>query len=383
MATGSMKTREKGSRLHSLDMIRAVAATSVLVTHWSGWFAVPNGGVLGAALAGWNSVFWTTLWAGHGIHPGVVVFIVLSGFCIHLPQARQTEMVSAPGFWRTYARRRALRIGPVYWFAVLLGALAVAIALHSSQSPPFPIDSNLDIKGVVGRVLFVNAVRPWTSLGNGPLDTVASEVLLYAAYPLVLNLVQRFGWGAAFALGAVLQVCAVLCVVLGVDGTWVSASVLTFQLYWVLGAFSAELFAGARGHRSRWAGWRSLGVLIAYWVAAQFLRFRGGHLITTILLAVAAAFIVLDLTLAESHRRSTAVEIALAWLGERSYSLYAVHTPVLALMWFMFEWLRQPSSLASIVLLAGVLVAAIVSYETVEHPSHSWARGRARAPRWA
>jgi peptidoglycan/LPS O-acetylase OafA/YrhL len=371
-----MATTEERGRLHSIDVVRALAAMSVLVTHWAGWYAIPNGGRLAAAAAGWNATFLATFWAGHGIHPGVVVFIVLSGFCIHLPQARSRERVHQVGFWKHYARRRALRIAPVYWCAVMLGVWAAAAQIGSSELAPFSVDSSLSAGDVAGRLAFANAFRPWAALGNGPLDTVAAEILLYAKYPVVLFLVGRFGWWAAFAFSAMLQIAAVLCVALGIDGTWVSASVLTFDLYWVLGAFVAERYVQKQDNPSPMRLWRFSGMLIVYWIAARFLQFRGGHLLTTLLLAAAAGLAILDLTSA-TPRVPGLLGGALAWVGERSYSLYAVHTPVLFLVWIAFvSTFRHASSLLSVLQVAAVFAVTIVLYESVERPSHHVARRR-------
>ncbi|MGC3999833.1 MAG: acyltransferase [Anaeromyxobacter sp.] len=366
------------ARFRSLDAVRALAAVSVLVTHWSGWFLTPPDDALSWLAARWNELFAAVFWAARGIHPGVVVFIVLSGFCIHLPQARRTSALPDRSFWKTYARRRALRILPVYWVGVVLGALALIVvtAMGVASASPFA-DTSWSPGDLTARLLLANGVRPGPDLGNGPLDTVAAEAVLYCVYPVLLALRRRWGWKSVFAMSALLQGIAVLALRSGWEPRWIGASALTFHLYWAMGALAAERFC--RADPARHARPWSVLVFGFYLVVAHVVRVRGAHLVATAVLGLAAAFALYELMVLERTRQAGAPMKALAWIGERSYSLYAIHAPLLVVTWVLLATAGLPPSLARPALLVAVLAGTLLTYACVESPSHRWAKGPMRS----
>lgn len=159
-------------RMLSLDVIRGGAALAVLISHWGGWTNPGNPVSLGDLLVSLLQRAIAFVWSGGGIHPGVIVFIVLSGFCIHLPIARHPESTSQPtSYWKMYAKRRLLRIGPVYVIAALLGILASITAFSTSLSlncPGFVLDS--DRITPIGIITTFAALPGWGAFpGNRPL----------------------------------------------------------------------------------------------------------------------------------------------------------------------------------------------------------------------
>lgn len=114
---GEVRTAEAGGlesaaapsgaeRFPCLDGLRALAAVTVVLTH--------VGFETGASLAGPLS----TVLARFDV--GVAVFFVLSGFLLHRPQAVAALSGRAQPAWRPYLWRRALRVLPAYWLAVVL-----------------------------------------------------------------------------------------------------------------------------------------------------------------------------------------------------------------------------------------------------------------------
>jgi peptidoglycan/LPS O-acetylase OafA/YrhL len=93
-----------GHRFPALDGLRGLAALAVVTTH-VGFQTGRTGrpGALGGLLARGDF--------------GVTVFFLLSGFLLYRPLSRGGVVL------RTYARRRALRVLPAYWLAVLLSFL--------------------------------------------------------------------------------------------------------------------------------------------------------------------------------------------------------------------------------------------------------------------
>jgi peptidoglycan/LPS O-acetylase OafA/YrhL len=100
-------------RFPLLDPLRAIAALAVLVTHTS-------------QLGGFNQEHFLGAWTVR-LDSGVAIFFVLSAFLLYRPFVRARLDGRTPPRVLRYARRRALRILPAYWVAVLtLGLLDAA-----------------------------------------------------------------------------------------------------------------------------------------------------------------------------------------------------------------------------------------------------------------
>ena len=107
-------------RFPSLDGCRALAALAVMATHL--------GFATGVSLDGGSMTY-----LGRG-DIGVPVFFVLSGFLIYRPFAFTTARgASVPGTGR-YFSRRAVRVLPAYWVAVVLGLSLLAV--NAGQRSP-------------------------------------------------------------------------------------------------------------------------------------------------------------------------------------------------------------------------------------------------------
>jgi peptidoglycan/LPS O-acetylase OafA/YrhL len=373
------------ARIASLDIVRGLAALSVFITHW-------NESTAQGASAGWPDALVRgpdslirLVWTGGGIHPGVIAFIVLSGFCIHLPLSRNPSASDAPGFWRAYARRRAWRIEPVYLLATLLGFAAAIVAARSPLVPLPVVPGHWNAFGVVATLLGVTALLQPCSralflhAGNEPLGTVTREMLLYATYPFFLWLRRRRGAGAVLALALVAYTAVVVLRARGVDPVRLHGSYLEFLLYWILGAAAAESLAE---HPVR-LGRESL-LVAASWIACFAFSFvvqvKGAHVVRTLLFALSVAALLRLLVGWESAQTTPPGHLAgwFATIGERSYSLYAIHVPLLVFVlagqhalgfdaqrgWG--RWLSLP------IIFAGTELV----YRVVERPAHQLARSQ-------
>ena len=139
-------------RLIYLDIIRGLAALSVFFTHWVLWTSLPGDTktIFNNFISLVFTIFKSTLWAWAGLHPGVAVFIVLSGFCIHLPIAIKRDSIGTKGYWLNYAYRRLMRIAPIYWLGLALGVFSVGfVYFHPGFRPYFMSDSLKNLKGII------------------------------------------------------------------------------------------------------------------------------------------------------------------------------------------------------------------------------------------
>src|SRR5215213_10161574 len=110
--------QDAGKRVHWLDGVRGAAATFVVLHHiWLvSWPTFPT-----------NTGPWWLGWLLYG-HMAVAIFIVVSGFSLALVPRRNG--VRLAGGVRRFLRRRAWRILPAYWAALVLSVLVTGFALR-------------------------------------------------------------------------------------------------------------------------------------------------------------------------------------------------------------------------------------------------------------
>ncbi len=189
-------------RLPFLEGLRGVAALYVVLSHFGSMAD-------GRRAAGWVSHAPEWLYQLMGIfwygHLAVAAFIVLSGFCLQLSLFHRTDGKIAN--LKVYAKRRAMRILPPYYAALILSIL---VALHVTQHqpvPPFDRYVPVTTDNVLAHVFLVhNFVPAWMYKINGVLWSIAIEAQLYVLFPLLVLATARFGriwvFGACCAASA-------------------------------------------------------------------------------------------------------------------------------------------------------------------------------------
>ncbi|MGZ0656222.1 acyltransferase family protein [Coraliomargarita sp. W4R72] len=260
-------------RYHSIDIIRGFAALSVVISHLLAYLLVDLSNLFDRACQLYLSIFeWVFSNTVQGsVHPGVIMFIVLSGFCIHLPIAGAYERIEASGYWWQYAVRRLVRIVPVYWLACLLGVITLLIWQFASADLSWPnwlySDTSIGLSAIFRKFLMLDPLLPVgpVGLGNPAIRTVATEVVLYALYPGVLFILLKTGWlGRAITL-LVLYVATVGLGALPMGSAWAYESVPRFLVWWSIGACAADFYKNQKKWGSSRSGWwltAALGVVM-------------------------------------------------------------------------------------------------------------------------
>ncbi|MGH8889964.1 MAG: acyltransferase family protein, partial [Acidothermaceae bacterium] len=161
-------------RTRWLDGIRFAAAMFVVLHHCWLW-----------AFPGYprNTGPWYLGWMLYG-QLAVVVFIVVSGYSLTLAPSRNGFVLR--GGAKTFASRRAWRILPPYWAALVLSVLVVSFVVHPDTSAQTAAKSF----AVYGLLLqdVVNSASP-----NGAFWSIAVEAQIYLLFPLMLYLRRRYG----------------------------------------------------------------------------------------------------------------------------------------------------------------------------------------------
>ncbi len=356
-----------GLRLHSeshpinvraLDVLRGLLALVVLFGHarwllWAGhfeWAQQPHA-MWEVPLAYASAVF------RYG-REAVLVFFALSGFFIHLRAAQQAGAGNPIKMdARSYYKRRTHRLLAPYCLALVVTVAFDSLGrwwfptLYLAQTGVCSIDPVFAAKGYpVQSVIPALAFLP-SSLGpdfgtNGPLWSLAYEVVYYAIYPLWI-LVRRWRLWAAYVL------IPAGCLGLTFYSSDIfPVAVVRHYFLWLAGAALAELAA-------RWRLRRNHGSLYG----GAFLAGFGAYVaLTNPTLRLLAAVIYSSsavLVFASFNQRfsNLAIVRAIEALGVRSYTIYIVHFPVLAFLsaGIIDHYSRRP--LHGWYALAGALVA--------------------------
>lgn len=184
--------------IRALDGLRAVAALSIVIFHALHAADFQNS----PASHLFGNYFWY-------LSTGVHLFFVLSGFLLFLPYARAMLLNrELPNHWRFY-RRRALRILPAYWTAlVILAWLQTTDHVHAGFT-----------SSIVTHALMLHDMFPAFNRDfEGPFWTLAIEAQFYLLLPFIAAALAWFV-GASRSAGRLLGGIALLTLLaLGVRG---------------------------------------------------------------------------------------------------------------------------------------------------------------------
>jgi peptidoglycan/LPS O-acetylase OafA/YrhL len=297
-----------------------------------------------------SSVFphWLVTLTDYGQY-GVHLFLVLSGFCIHLTFARSRDpdpQIDFIAFWK----RRLRRLYPPYLIALLftLAGLFVLFGVLNRGGDGgvaarfgYPSLGLFAVDLAVLLLLLQNLTGASHRVGNGPFWTLALEEQLYMLYFGLIGLRRRWDWRRVLIV--------VVAVTLGwrAIGLAMGPHVPRFWglvgparwIEWALGAFAVEAHFG-RVRLPRFC--RSLPVglgLLAVAIVINHPAVRGGVLSLFNDAAFGLACFVFLNVLCERERRgdverwlaalgSREVVRGLAFVGLWSYSLYLIHHPI-------------------------------------------------------
>lgn len=334
-----------------LDFLRGVLAIWVMITHLVIW-----SGLTGQQVS--ESVLVTMQLLGRFFqpigetHPAVLGFIVLSGYCIHRNGARRGRFNV-----RSYATRRAFRIVPTYVLASIVGLVVFNYwaAINLQDIRTLTGTQQTTWQGVLIKLTGISAFIPKIHFqsfqGNAPLTTVMVEMWLYVFYAVAMQWLVRGGLGAS--LWKVLAGAWFLGLVM-VSGEakyyswWNNGSLVGFLPYWWIGAAAVNHSANPRFLNN----WKLFILIYAVFTSIMASGILHG---TALFLMAEARKIVLAVLFAKLIASIDGIDMKwIKWgakLGHSSYSIYAYHAPILALIlllalpWWMAPWVVLAVSL--------------------------------------
>lgn len=340
------------ARQEYVDGVRALAALWVVLHHAietaepERALAIP---VFGPILA---SLFF-------GQFP-VMIFLMLSGFCLYYPFAKRGPKPDFPRGWPAFAkymRRRAQRIAPPYYVAGAFCLVMAAFpALHSGRWKDV---ATLDPAVILSHLVFVhNLIPEHATKIDYPMWSIGLEWQLYLVFPWLVMAFRRTS--PLVVIGVCTGIAAVI------RGTYrhlpeLPASILrngpfAYLEIFGIGMLVAALTVERRMPVPRWV--LGVGVLAGF----TLVRFGSGNGLAHDFATSVAAFSLL--LLASDPTSGVARTLSTPWLvkiGFFSYSLYLVHAPLLHLAWLGMKALHLSPDATFVVLVAAVVPVIVVA----------------------
>ncbi|EJT06730.1 acyltransferase 3 [Rhizobium sp. CCGE 510] len=262
-------------------------------------------------------------------HPAVIVFFVISGFCIHFP-FRTAEMSAL-----AFLKRRYLRI-------MIPTAVALVLAQWVGLRAYNPVD---------GYILW----------------SVVCEVIYYSLYPLFLPISRKFGWPAMIVVSIIISYLTVIS--LGSD-KFGSAQIYGPSLNWVvslpawfMGCYIAQTYRTGLylGNIWLWRATTATTASILYWAT---INTSVGFYLTMIPFgALACGWILSEAANAERGNASAIMEK----VGEACFSIYLIHVIAAAAI-------ERLGITNSVIVCAGSLLLVVPFFYFVEKPAHELSR---------
>ena len=333
----------KASRIPELDLLRFVAASCVLLYHYT--YRPAIGGI--ASESAFGALQSVTRFG----YLGVTLFFIISGFVI-----LWTAHGRAP---LQFATSRFVRLYPSFWLAVLLTfGFTVALAPPARWPGYVTLLGNLSmLPGYLG-MDFIDGVY-WT---------LAVELKFYFLILVLIALrqIDRVGWWLAGWLAAL-----TICHVTAAPGWLKSLTIFPF----------GSLFAGGcllyLVHASGWTPLRAAGlgwalVLSCRAAIADAYEFMHGTTVTAVVMVVglvAACFVVVALI---ASRRFKLRHAAIATsLGSLTYPLYLVHHQIGRLVFAALEPYVTPAIGVLLITALAVVISWLMA-EFIERRGLRW-----------
>ena len=356
-------------KLPAIDVLRGVAALGVAWFHsrvdlWVGFKAIHANP---AAYSRLDWLFSFLSLPASQLGGMVMLFFVLSGFCIHLPVASKNLSPN----WSAYAVRRILRIYPAYFFALALCFVGTLIFLKGFNSASGDVTMYASTAAMLQNWMYGG-----NQIGFNPsLWSIPIEVEFYLVYPLLLLLWRRQGFNSALLF-------TLLCTLIGGAMFYLGygLSMVTFFKYaliWNSGAWLAEAYA--KGKLPTWTYWHYI-VMVATVVVTILAGLAGvNHFYLHYGWALFSFLLLLWVLGAGAHFfvESRWWMPPLVFAGTVSYSLYLLHFPLFKLAgsaWFQIYGSKPESFLLPTLATVLVLPCAWIFYRLIELPTHELGR---------
>ena len=361
--------------IHCISYLRGLAAFGVALFHvrielWVGFDALKADPTLGGfwdhALS-WLSL--PTVFMGSG----VMLFFVISGFCIHHPYAgpkgKKLDL-------REYAIRRLFRIYPPYLAAILFAFFVQWYGFHHGYL------KGLDGKNYQLATMFMQNAFGHQPECNGALWTIPIEVAFYICFPLVYLGLRRNLFGTLVA-GLIVSLLAISYSLHGP----INYNFLPYWFVWIAGAAIAERYkTGTLKQPPLWVFivailFFAVGICCTWHARSAGVGPFTGPITQLECFGYGIGFIALVWWSVVNQwfyqMLPAAAHYSLLFLGAISYSLYLFHMPLFRFcgwIWLSYFGQKPVSYLISYLFTALAILVAWIIYKFIEAPAHNAGR---------
>ena len=389
--TTQMQAKENSTPVHlwQLDVLRGIAILMVVLYHLQGisyrsfgnfdlYDVKPGGHFITPSIPEF------TLWATYPIYygqSGVVLFFVLSGFCIHysilLSQKKAAENGTSFRFaFIPYLLRRAWRILPAY-----LITLTIIFAYQRWQAHLQGEKFFIGIKDYILHVLMLHNLRPNTFQSINPsFWSLAVEWQFYLIYPAFLFFTIRFGVMISLACSVIVSIVCQIAVLQmtqqvtddKIISCWSQFPLITW-FHWCLGAFVAEYW-----HKGRPLCRIPGSVLLMLWVIMLGIAAHKPLNLFDASIVSMLWPVMFTLTLQayiQIKRSPNFIERLITPIGLCSYSMYLIHQPILKPMLdfvhqhrLLPDWRSIDMSVGAVVIVGVLFAISWFGFKFVETP---------------
>ncbi len=308
------------AHISTLDALRGFAALIVLAMHareifWVGMrnYAVTEG--FDASPGAFLAYISAPLMYGAF---GVSILFALSGYVIHKSVAATIDRPDFTFDSRGFLSRRFVRVFPTLVLALIVTGLCDYV---SRQLGSMPSSYDVSLSALAANLMFLQGIVAWPFGSNTPLWSLAIEMQFYLFYPLALMLRRRIGMDAMAATAVALSLAGALLI-----HSFGLTAFPQFFVAWWIGAYVAEWHVSGRPMPYRWR-LCSIAILAIGCIAYSAKLASLGVVLWAIGFAPWLGWIV-----ASEFALPRRLQALLAWIGTFSYTLYAVHFPVLILL---------------------------------------------------
>lgn len=348
--------------------LRGLAAFGVVLYHvredlWVGWNAL-HGSVPATSFD--KAMAWLSIPTPF-LGSGVVLFFLLSGFCISLPyvgnNGRKLNL-------KEYAIRRFLRIYPPYLIAIIFTLL---IEFVLSKTHGLPVTSATTY---LANVFMVQNYTTGALPIDGALWTLPVELELYIAFPIVFYLLKKWGNIALIGFTGFVSLTAFVFFLSGQK--WMGSDFAMYWLVWSAGALLSKYYVN--GTLKTPSNWLLLTGVIAIIIA--LISQARGMPSTNLELLYGYFYLILlwyGINTEDMWNKHVPVAIVkmLTVLGTCSFSLYLIHKPVfrfIGIMWKDYFGSKPVNFLIPIAFSLLMVAIAWVFYRLIEAPTHVLAK---------
>ena len=360
------------SHLNGVDGLRGLAALIVVVYHFFNQIGEPE-------FRPWHHI--NFLRPMHDGWCGVNLFLVLSGFCLYWPYARDTARQLR---FLDFMKRRVRRIVPAYYASLIIVPALYEVLIRILKFHWMGVPRPHGITDVILHLLLLHSLTTKTFASwNGVTWSLGLEWTWYLAFPLAVWLYRRCGAGTALlTLAAVTLIYRIgLYLYLGpaahysasqTDFTWMVRNFLAARLFeFGVGMYVAWLLANKPiTRRLTFISFISIPIL-----------FMLAHVATPIdvflpvrdpLYGIAfALMLLLTVSPVQNIAKSVLSGAFFSGVGEYSYSLYLFHMPfVSCICGYLLRYHHKgPATfLVTLLFIPLVLLVTKLAYRLFEKP---------------